>query len=103
MVLEVKIRSRRKCPLCFSQKPITDAETKADVFWAGISAKISEAPLSSGTDSDRPIQKTEDACSGIRTYRANIVKCSPLEKSGKFSYLTDTNIKIKEKEIKKAR
>lgn len=80
----------QKCSLCFNQKPLLDVEKKCEVFWVGLSAKkVSndiERPLSPETNTGMLIQKVENLCSNVVTYKTNLVKCLPLSEQKKLRY-----------------
>ena len=85
-----QIRKCQKCGLCFNQKPLLDSEKECHVFWVGLSAKkmISdiEIPLSPETNTGMLIQKIEQMCADIITYKTNLVKCLPLTEQQKLRY-----------------
>lgn len=85
-----QIRECQKCMLCLNQKPLLDSEKKCQVFWVGLSAKkISfdeEIPLSPETNTGMLIQKIEEICEGVSTYKTNLVKCLPLTEEQKLRY-----------------
>lgn len=80
----------QKCGLCFNQKPLLDVEKRCQVFWVGLSAKkvVSdiETPLSPETNSGKLIQKVENLCGNVVTYKTNLVKCLPLSDQQKLRY-----------------
>lgn len=79
-----------KCDLCKNQKPLLDSERKCQVFWVGLSAKkikcTEEIPLSPDTNTGMLIQKIEDMCKEVITYKTNLVKCLPLTEQQKLRY-----------------
>lgn len=85
-----KIRNCQKCNLYFNQRPLLDIEKECQVFWVGLSAKKimsdSEKPLSPDTNTGMLIQKIEETCKGITTYKTNLVKCLPLTEQQKLRY-----------------
>lgn len=85
-----KIRACAKCNLCQNQQPLLDEEKRCQIFWVGLSAKLvttdDERPLSPTTNSGRLICNVEEKCSGIETYRTNLVKCVPLDDHRKLRY-----------------
>lgn len=85
-----QIRKCQKCGLCFNQKPLLDDEKECQVFWVGLSAKKTasdvEIPLSPETNTGMLIQKIEDMCENINTYKTNLVKCVPLTEQQKLRY-----------------
>ena len=85
-----QIRKCQKCGLCFNQKPLLDIEKECQVFWVGLSAKkiVSdiEMPLSPETNTGMLIQKVEEMCNDINTYKTNLVKCLPLTEHQKLRY-----------------
>lgn len=85
-----QIRKCQKCGLCFNQKPLLDSEKKCEVFWVGLSAKKvtsdEEIPLSPETNTGMLIQKIEEMCEDVVTYKTNLVKCPPLTEQQKLRY-----------------
>ncbi len=85
-----QIRKCQKCGLCLNQKPLLDAERKCQIFWVGLSAKkmISdyEIPLSPTTNTGMLIQRIEEVCKEVITYKTNLVKCLPLTEQQKLRY-----------------
>ena len=85
-----QIRKCQKCGLCFNQKPLLDTEKKCQVFWVGLSAKKmasdGEMPLSPETNTGMLIQKIEEICEEVSTYKTNLVKCLPLTEQQKIRY-----------------
>lgn len=85
-----KVHNCQKCGLCFNQKPLLDKEKKCQVFWVGLSAKKTEddeeIPLSPKTNTGMIIQKIEEMCENIITYKTNLVKCLPLTEKQKIRY-----------------
>ena len=85
-----QIRRCQKCGLCFNQKPLLDTEKKCQVFWVGLSAKKMESdeevPLSPETNTGMLIQKIEELCGEVITYKTNLVKCLPLTEEQKLRY-----------------
>lgn len=85
-----KILTCQKCNLCFNQRPLLDFEKECQVFWVGLSAKKvtsdSEGPLSPDTNTGMLIQKIEEKCREITTYKTNLVKCLPLTEQQKLRY-----------------
>lgn len=85
-----QIRKCQKCGLCFNQKPLLDAEKECQVFWVGLSAQKMkndmEIPLSPETNTGMLIQKIEQMCETVVTYKTNLVKCLPLTKEQKLRY-----------------
>lgn len=85
-----QIRMCQKCGLCINQKPLLDSEKDCQVFWVGLSAKQivsnSEIPLSPETNTGMLIQKIEEMCDNIVTYKTNLVKCLPLTEHQKLRY-----------------
>jgi DNA polymerase len=85
-----KIRKCQKCGLCFNQRPLLDLEKECQVFWVGLSAKKMESdeevPLSPETNTGMLIQKIEEKCNGVSTYKTNLVKCLPLTEQQKLRY-----------------
>lgn len=76
------IRTCSKCGLCNNQRPLLDSERPCQVFWVGLSAKKitseEERPLSEQTNTGKLIQKIEEMCNEVSTYKTNLVKCLPL-------------------------
>jgi DNA polymerase len=91
-----QIRQCQKCSLCTNQKPLLDSQKECQVFWVGLSAKkmISdlEVPLSPETNTGKVIQKIEDMCENIITYKTNLVKCVPLKEQQKLRYPSKSEI-----------
>lgn len=85
-----QIRKCKKCSLCFNQEPLLDVEKKCQVFWVGLSAKKvisnTDLPLAPETNSGMLIQKIEQTCENIITYKTNLVKCLPLNNEQKLRY-----------------
>lgn len=92
------IRTCDKCGLCKHQKPLIDSVRECQVFWVGLSAKLSvcenEKPLSPTTNSGSLLCKIEENCASISAYRTNIVKCAPLDAAGKLRYPNKKEISI---------
>lgn len=91
-----QIKNCQKCKLCSNQQPILDREKQCEVFWVGLSAKkvISgeEIPLSPETNTGMLIQKIEELCEGVSTYKTNLVKCVPLNEQQKLRYPNNNEI-----------
>ena len=85
-----QIRRCQKCGLCFTQKPLLDTENECHFFWIGLSAKKMESdeevPLSPETNTGMLIQKIEELCGEVITYKTNLVKCLPLTEEQKLRY-----------------
>lgn len=85
-----QIRKCQKCGLCFNQRPLLDTKKECHVFWVGLSAKKigsdMEIPLSPETKTGMIIQKIEEMCKEVITYRTNLVKCLPLSDQQKLRY-----------------
>lgn len=85
-----KIKNCRKCELYINQSPLLDIKRDCQVFWVGLSAKKitsdSEIPLSPNTNTGMIIQKIEQMCPEIITYKTNLVKCLPLTDQQKLRY-----------------
>lgn len=85
-----RIQKCQMCDLCLNQKPLLDSEKKCHIFWVGLSAKkmksASEMPLSPETNTGMLIQKIEELCAEIVTYKTNLVKCLPLTEQHKLRY-----------------
>lgn len=85
-----QIRRCQKCGLCFNQKPLLDVEKECQVFWVGLSAKKKksnkEIPLSPETNTGMVIQRIEEVCGEVTTYKTNLVKCLPLTEEQKLRY-----------------
>lgn len=62
----------------------------AKFFWVGLSAKKissdTELPLSPETNTGMLIQKIEEMCEEVSTYKTNLVKCLPLTEQQKLRY-----------------
>jgi len=84
------IKKCDKCDLCKHQKPLMDDVDVCRVFWVGLSAKITtydgEKPLSPTTNSGSLLCEVENKCTDVPMYRTNLVKCAPLDESGKLRY-----------------
>lgn len=84
------IRTCDKCGLCKHQRPLIDSACECQVFWVGLSAKLSlsenEKPLAPTTNSGSILCEIEERCTNVSTYRTNIVKCAPIDESGKLRY-----------------
>ena len=91
-----QIQKCQKCDLCFNQRPLLDSEKECHVFWVGLSAKKmasdSEMPLSPETNTGMLIQKIEEMCAEIVTYKTNLVKCLPLTVDQKLRYPNNKEI-----------
>jgi DNA polymerase len=87
-----------KCGLCKHQSPLYDEKKTCQVFWVGLSAKMikskDEKPLSPTTNSGGLLSLVENNCKEISTYRTNLVKCVPLDESGKLRYPNRNEIKL---------
>ncbi len=84
------IRACSKCNLCNNQEPLLDDVKACQIFWVGLSAKKvsieNEKPLSPITNSGKLIFNVEEQCSGVITYKTNLVKCVPLDAQQKLRY-----------------
>ncbi len=93
MNIEV-ISKCQKCDLCANQQPLLQKNVKrASIFWVGLSAvKIvglsDEEPLSPITNTGKLISEIENMLPSLDFYKTNVVKCLPLDKSGKIRYPT---------------
>lgn len=85
-----QIHKCQKCGLCFNQKPLLDKKKECQVFWVGLSAKKmvsdTEVPLSPETNTGMLIQRIEETCEEVITYKTNLVKCLPLTEQQKLRY-----------------
>ena len=92
------IKKCNKCGLCKHQLPLVDKFCDCQIFWVGLSAKITldseEGPLSPTTNSGNLLCKVEERCANISTYRTNIVKCAPLNEKGKLRYPNKKEINV---------
>ncbi|MDD4297160.1 MAG: uracil-DNA glycosylase family protein [Ruminiclostridium sp.] len=92
------IRVCSKCNLCNNQEPLLDDMKLCQVFWVGLSAKKvsneNERPLSPTTNSGKLIYNVEGQCSGVITYKTNLVKCVPLDERQKLRYPNRREIDI---------
>lgn len=92
------IKKCNKCGLCKHQAPLMDDTKACQVFWVGLSAKKvtveSEKPLSPTTNSGKLICSVEERCSGVLTYKTNLVKCAPLDEQMKLRYPNKKEIDI---------
>lgn len=91
-----KIKACRKCSLHMNQLPLLDEATNCQIMWVGLSAKKKqtddENPLSPDTNTGLVIQKIENTCPNIDTYKTNLVKCLPLSDSEKIRYPSNSEI-----------
>jgi DNA polymerase len=96
-MLEMIMKCER-CGLCKYQTPLLDDIRDCQIFWVGLSAKrvnfYNEKPLSPSTNSGSILCTVEERCSGIGMYRTNLVKCLPLNESGKLRYPNKAEIDI---------
>lgn len=80
----------KQCGLCKNQSPLLDNKTACKIFWVGLSAKkISsddERPLSPTTNSGSIIKCIEEKFQDVEMYKTNLVKCLPLDDTGKLRY-----------------
>lgn len=86
-----EITSCRNCHLCSNQLPIIDKKEECDVMWVGLSAKKVKDleisyPLEEDTNSGKIIKEVEDRLSNVKFYKTNLVKCLPLDETGKIRY-----------------
>lgn len=90
-----ELRNCTKCELYKIQKPLIDAREGYNplspcIFWVGLSAKIAtradEPPLSQGTNSGALLCEIDSLRPLTFAYRTNMVKCAPLDGSGKLRY-----------------
>lgn len=92
------IKECNKCGLCKYQPPLVDDANFCKVFWVGLSAKKrtceSERPLSPTTNSGKIICEVEERCTGISTYKTNLVKCVPLDEQMKLRYPNKKEIDV---------
>ncbi|MBT9147098.1 MAG: hypothetical protein DDT32_00850 [Syntrophomonadaceae bacterium] len=92
------IKECNRCGLYNHQKPLMDEVEGCRVFWVGLSAKISacegERPLSPATNSGDLLCRVEGKCLGVPMYRTNLVKCAPLDGSGKLRYPNRNEIEL---------
>lgn len=92
------IKKCNRCGLCKYQSPLMDDKKVCQVFWVGLSAKKttveSEKPLSPTTNSGKLICDVEERCSGVLTYKTNLVKCVPLDDQMKLRYPNKKEIDI---------
>lgn len=69
---------------------ILNVEKECQVFWVGLSAKKKksnkEIPLSPETNTGMVIQRIEEVCGEVTTYKTNLVKCLPLTEEQKLRY-----------------
>lgn len=91
-----EILSCQKCGLCCNQKPLLDNERECQIFWVGLSAKMTtseeDIPLSPETNTGCIIKQIEDSLNEIKTYKTNLVKCVPLNENNKIRYPNSTEI-----------
>lgn len=78
----------QKCGLYKNQKPVLNGQGLCDVMWIGLSAKKTNGytPLHPDSDTGRIIKKIEMQCKGVNFYKTNLVKCPPVDESGKLRY-----------------
>lgn len=85
-----QIQMCQRCGLCKNQRPLLSSEKKCQVFWVGLSAKKIESdedtPLAPNTNTGMLIQKIEETCNEVITYKTNLVKCLPLTEEKKLRY-----------------
>ncbi len=91
-----KIRKCQKCALCINQEPLLDGSKECQIFWVGLSAKLTtvsdEIPLAPHTNTGQLIKRIEDKFENIGTYKTNIVKCVPLNDKSKLRYPSQSEI-----------
>lgn len=88
-----EISKCKKCKLCKNQRPLLDKNNACDIMWVGLSAKKVEdvnktIPLCNDTNSGKIIEKIENNLENFKFYKANLVKCLPLDKNNKLRYPT---------------
>ena len=88
-----EIMNCNMCNMCNNQRPLLDKVEECDVMWVGLSAKkvediLDEIPLSVTTISGKLINEMESEVQGCKFYKTNVVKCLPLNSSGKLRYPT---------------
>lgn len=88
----------KRCPLYKNQSPLIEIKDYCDVMWIGLSAKKigmqseDEYPLSPLTKSGQLIKQIESSFEDVVTYKTNLVKCLPLDRSGKLRYPSNEEI-----------
>lgn len=85
----------QKCSLHLNQGPLLDKEKECDVFWVGLSAKLTttnEIPLSPDTNTGAIIEQIENSLPNVKFYKTNLVKCVPLDANKKLRYPTNKEI-----------
>ena len=92
------IKQCKRCNLCNNQNPLLDNKRTCDVMWVGLSAKKvdnieEDIPLSEDTNSGSVIAEIESRCTGVKTYKTNLVKCLPLDENNKLRYPNSKEIK----------
>lgn len=72
------------------ERPFYKTEKRCQIFLVGLSAKKvmsnAEIPLSPETNTGMLIQKIENTCCNVITYKTNLVKCLPLTEQQKLRY-----------------
>lgn len=86
-----QIRSCNKCSIRCNQQPLIQKRKSSKIIWVGLSAVsatklFDEEPLSKFTRSGALINDIEEMYDKASFYRTNLVKCLPLDKSGKIRY-----------------
>lgn len=85
-----EIKNCKNCELYKNQAPLLSNGQTCDVMVVGLSAKLikfkDEKPLDKTTLSGALIEELEKASSNLTFYKTNLVKCVPLNKSGKLTY-----------------
>jgi uracil-DNA glycosylase family 4 len=94
-----RIAGCQACDLHQCQKPLLDTFWRADVMWVGLSAKKlgdsdHATPLSPETTTGAIIRGVEEQFNGVRFYRTNLVKCPPLDETGKLRYPNEAEMKL---------
>lgn len=87
-----EIKNCQRCSLRHNQAPLYDPTSKCDIMWVGLSAKRvsspQESPLASNTSTGELIAEIESNLRGLTFHKPNLVKCLPLDKTGKLRYPT---------------
>lgn len=86
-----RIINCENCALFKNQKPLIDNVGESDIMWVGLSAKMMESypyckPLDISTVTGALIAKIERSIPDKKFYKSNLVKCPPLNDTGKIRY-----------------
>ena len=100
--VKTPLKQIAKCAACGlhqCQRPLLDRFKHADVMWVGLSAKrvdpgTSFIPLAPETPTGNIIQAIEGQLLGVSFYKTNLVKCPPLDASGKLRYPNEKEMDV---------